>query len=384
MNLIQNISPKNNIKNISFMLLLVLGACNNKKAPEVQTVEKTPTEINLTAAQLKNAGIAIGKIEQKQVSSTLKVNGKIDVPPQNMVSISVPMGGYLKTTNLLPGMRVTKGQIIATIEDQQYIQLQQDLLIAKAQFSSIENEYLRQLELNKNKATSDKVFEQTKSTYLTQKITIKSLSEKLKLIGINPDHLNESTLSKSVSIYSPINGFTSKVNANIGKYINPSEVLFELVDPSDIHLNLNVYEKDINKLFIGQKLIAYNNVHPDIQHNCQILLISKDLNQNGSTEVHCHFDNYDKTLIPGMYMNAEIEIKNNIANVLPEAAVVRFEGKQYIFEAIGERQFNMIEIEIGNLENGWIEIITDISPSKKIVTEGAYNLLMTLKNTADE
>jgi cobalt-zinc-cadmium efflux system membrane fusion protein len=294
------------------------------------------------------------------------------------------MGGYLKTTNLLPGMRVTKGQIIATIEDQQYIQLQQDLLIAKAQFSSIENEYLRQLELNKNKATSDKVFEQTKSTYLTQKITIKSLSEKLKLIGINPDHLNENTLSKSVSIYSPINGFTSKVNANIGKYINPSEVLFELVDPSDIHLNLNVYEKDINKLFIGQKLIAYNNVHPDIQHKCQILLISKDLNQNGSTEVHCHFDNYDKTLIPGMYMNAEIEIKNNIANVLPEAAVVRFEGKQYIFEVIGERQFNMIEIEIGNLENGWIEIITDISPSKKIVTEGAYNLLMTLKNTADE
>lgn len=384
MNLIQNISSKNNLKITCFIFLLILGACNNKKAPEVQTVEKNPTEINLSAAQFKNAGIIIGKIEQKQVSSTLKVNGKIDVPPQNMVSISVPMGGYLKTTNLLPGMRVSKGQTIATIEDQQYIQLQQDLLIAKAQFSSIENEYLRQLELNKNKATSDKVFEQTRSTYLTQKITIKSLSEKLKLIGINPDNLNENTLSKSVSIYSPINGFTSKVNANIGKYINPSEVLFELVDPSDIHLNLNVYEKDINKLFIGQKLIAYNNVHPDIQHNCQILLISNDLNQNGSTEVHCHFDNYDKTLIPGMYMNAEIEIKNNIANVLPEAAVVRFEGKQYIFEVIGERQFNMIEIEIGNLENGWIEIITDISPLKKIVTEGAYNLLMTLKNTADE
>ena len=160
--------------------------------------------------------------------------------------------------------------------------------------------------------------------------------------------------------------------------------MFELVDPSDIHLNLNIYEKDINKLFIGQKLIAYNNVHNDIRHNCQILLISKDLNQNGSAEVHCHFDNYDKTLIPGMYMNAEIAIKNNIANVLPEAAVVRFEGKEYIFEAISDRQFQIIEIEVGNLENGWIEIITDISPSKKIVTEGAYNLLMTLKNTAEE
>ena len=135
MNLIQNIIQHTALKNTSIIFLLIMGACNNKKAPETQTDETTPTEINLTAAQFKNAGITIGKVEQKQVSSTLKVNGKIDVPPQNMVSISVPMGGYLKATNLLPGMHVSKGEIIATIEDQQYIQLQQDLLIAKALFS---------------------------------------------------------------------------------------------------------------------------------------------------------------------------------------------------------------------------------------------------------
>ncbi len=369
---------------IIISLLVITSGCNTKPTKEENKTEVIQTQVTLTDAQFKNAGIVLGKIEQKQVSSTLKVNGKIDVPPQNMVSISVPLGGYLKSTNLLPGMHVNKGEIIATIEDQQYIQLQQDLLIAKAQFSSIESEYQRQLELNKTKTTSDKIFEQTKANYLTQKITIKSLTEKLKLIGINPDNLNENSISKSINIYSPINGFTSKVNANIGKYINPSEVLFELVNPSDIHLNLNVYEKDINKLFIGQKLVAFNNVHPEIQHKCQVLLISKDLNQNGSTEVHCHFDDYDKSLIPGMYMNAEIEIKNNIASVLPENAVVRFEGKQFIFEVLGDKQFNMIEIEVGNIENGWIEIITVISPSKQIVTEGAYNLLMTLKNKAEE
>lgn len=366
------------------IIIVTLNACSNKKATENTQKEVATNLVTLTNVQFQNAGIKLGKIEQKQVSSTLKVNGKIDVPPQNMVSISVPMGGYLKSTNLLPGMHVNKGEIIAIIEDQQYIQLQQELLIAKAQFNSTESEYLRQLELNKSKATSDKIFEQTKANYLTQKITIKSLSEKLKLIGINPDYLNENSISRSVNIYSPINGFTSKINANIGKYINPSEVLFELVNPSDIHLNLNVYEKDINKLFIGQKLVAFNNVHPDIKHNCQILLISKDLNQNGSTEVHCHFDDYDKTLIPGMYMNAEIEVKNNIAKVLPENAVVRFEGKQYLFEAVGDKQFNMVEIEVGNIENGWIEIITDISPNKQIVIEGAYNLLMSLKNKSEE
>ncbi len=364
--------------------IISLSACTGKKAEENNATTSIQTTIQLNDAQFKNAGIQIGELQQKQVSSTLKVNGKIDVPPQNMVSISVPLGGYLKSTNLLPGMHVSKGEIIASIEDPQYIQLQQDYLIAKAQISSLENEYNRQLELNKSKATSDKMFEQTRSTYFTQKITIKSLVEKLKLIGINPDQLNENSISRSINIISPINGFTSKINANIGKYINPSEVLFELVNPSDIHLNLKIFEKDINKLFIGQKLVAYNNVHPEIKHNCQILLISKDLNQNGSTEVHCHFENYDKTLIPGMYMNAEIEIKNNIASVLPEDAVVRFEGKQYIFEALGKNEFQFTEVEVGSIENGWIEILTELSASKKIVTKGAYTLLMSLKNKSEE
>ncbi len=364
--------------------IISLGACTGKKAEESNVTSSIQTAIKLNDAQFKNAGIEIGELQQKQVSSTLKVNGRIDVPPQNMVSISVPLGGYLKSTNLLPGMHVSKGEIIASIEDPQYIQLQQDYLIALAQFSSLENEYNRQLELNKSKATSDKIFDQTRSAYITQKITIKSLVEKLKLIGINPDKLNENSISRSINIISPINGFTSKINANIGKYVNPSEVLFELVNPSDIHLNLKIFEKDINKLFIGQKLVAYNNVHPEIKYNCQILLISQNLNQNGNTEVHCHFENYDKTLIPGMYMNAEIEIKNNIAAVLPEEAVVRFEGKQYIFESLGDNEFRITEVEVGNIENGYIEILTEISVGKKIVIKGAYTLLMSLKNKSEE
>lgn len=374
---------KMNTTKISFTLLCILLLLSCGSNVTNNTDENTGNEntITLTAEQLQNSGIETGMIEQKQVSSVLKVNGKIDVPPQNMVSISVPLGGYLKSTRLLPGMPVHKGEILATIEDIQYIQLQQDLLVARAQLSSLESEYNRQLDLNKDKAISDKVFQQTRANYITQKITIKSLEEKLSLIGVDPQKLNENTISKSINIYSPINGFTSKVNANIGKYINPSEVLIELVDPTDIHLNLNIYEKDIHKLYIGQKLWAYTNIHPEIKHDCQILLISKDINNNGSTEVHCHFDNYDKTLIPGMYMNAEIEIRNNLADVLPESAIVRFEGKQFIFEAGEKNLFTMTEVQTGEIENGNIEIISGSAlKGKKIVTNGAYTLLMTLKN----
>jgi membrane fusion protein, heavy metal efflux system len=369
---------------VNFSLLLI--ACGGKDQ-EVQEpkIKKEENVASLTDVQRKTAGIETGTVQEKLISSVLKVNGKIDVPPQNMVSISVPMGGYLKSTKLLPGMHVNKGQSIALIEDQQYIQLQQDYLTARAQFNYNESEFNRQRELNQSKATSDKVFEQTKAAYQTQHVLIKSLEEKLKLIGLDPNRISPDNISRTINIYSPINGYVSAVKVNIGKYVNPSDVLFELVNPTDIHLALMVFEKDLEKLFIGQKLVAYTNNDPEKKYPCEIILISKNLSDERSAEIHCHFEQYDKNLIPGMFMNADIEIKSNKAKVLPEDAIVRYENKQYVFIDKGNSQFEMMEIKAGNSENGFTEIfLDDKAANEKFVVKGAYAVLMKLKNTADE
>ena len=282
-------------------------------------------------------------------------------------------------------MHVNKNEVIAVIEDNQYIQLQEDYLTAKAQLSLYENEYNRQKDLNASKASSDKIFQQAEATFETQKILVRSLEEKLKLVRINPDNLSINSISKSINVYSPIDGFVTKVNVNIGKYVTPGDILFELVNPSDIHLNLNVFEKDLNKLFIGQHLVAYTNNDPGKKYPGDIILISKDVSPDGVTEVHCHFDNYDKYLIPGMYMNAEIELINQLRNGLPDEAFVRFEGKKYIFENTGKNTYEMVEIEMGNSENGFTEIIAGADLSgKNFVIKGAYALLMSLKNAEEE
>jgi membrane fusion protein, heavy metal efflux system len=366
---------------------IVLYACGGVKINEEPIATAgNENNVTLTDIQLKNAGITTGKMEQREISSILKVNGKVDVPPQNMVSISVPLGGYLKTTHLLPGMHVYKGDVIAVMEDQQYIQLQQDYLTAKARIVFLENEYLRQKELNHSQASSNKVYQQAEADYKSQQILITALGEKLKLAGININKLSETNISRSINIYSPINGYVSKVNVNIGKYVSSTEVLFELINPLDIHLALKVFEKNLDKLFIGQKLVAYTNNQPDKKYLCEILLIGKDLSMEGNTEVHCHFEVYDKTLIPGTYMNAEIEIKNNKAFTLPADAVVRFEGKQFVYKANNNHQFEMVEVTVGESENGFTEIIfqnnNDMS-SADFVIKGAYSLLMMMKNKAE-
>ncbi|MFN8117004.1 MAG: efflux RND transporter periplasmic adaptor subunit [Bacteroidia bacterium] len=377
------------MKNIFIFLLSVvlLTSCGNKTEETNSSQETIETTVDLTEAQHKSAGIELGKLEKKEISSVLKLNGKIDVPPQNMVSVSTPFGGFLKSTKLLPGMHVKKGEIIANMEDQQYIQLQQDYLMAKSKLAYTENEYNRQKELNQSKASSDKVFQQTEMDYKTQKITLNALAEKLRLININPETLNESNLSRSINVYSSIDGFVSKVNVNIGKYVNPSDVLFELINPEDIHLNLTVFEKDLDKLSIGQKLLAYNNNQPDKKHPCEIILISQDLSADRGAEVHCHFEDYDKTLLPGMYMNAEVEIKQNNATAINDEAIVSHEGKDFIFISKNKLQFELVEIKKGGSENGFTEVISldgkDFS-NFNIVTKGAYSLLMQLKNKSEE
>ena len=369
------------------IVFVLLASCGDK---EIKTApEETPNEsvVELTDAQLKNSEIKTGKIEQRNISSLLKVNGKIEVPPQNMVSVSVPMGGYLKTTKLLAGMHISKGEIIATIEDQQYIQLQQDYLTAKAHFSSIEAEYLRQKELNQSKASSDKVFQNAQTEYLSQKILIKSLSEKLKLIAVNPENLNENTLSKSINIYSPIDGFVSQVKMNIGKYVTPTDVLFELVNPEDIHLQLTIFEKDLYKLSVGQKIFAYNNTDPNKKYICEILLIGKDVSPERTVQAQCHFEQYDKSLIPGMYMNAEVEVSTNNAFVIPNDGLVRFEGKQFVFTQAEANKYQMQEVTTQNNENGFTQIIFADSTemrNKNFVIKGAYTLLMKMKNMEEE
>ncbi|MEO6683401.1 MAG: efflux RND transporter periplasmic adaptor subunit [Ginsengibacter sp.] len=370
---------------ILFTVIFIGVSCTSSTETAVQQQEEPDDKVTLTEVQMKNSGVQSGKVIQMEIASILKANGRIDVPPQNMVSVSVPLGGYLKSTKLLPGMHVNRGEVIATIEDNQYIQIQQDYLTAKAQFGANESEYNRQKELNVSKASSDKVYEQAKSVYITQRILIKSLEEKLKLIGINPAKLNENTISKSIHVYSPINGFVSKVNVNIGKYITPSDVLFELVNPDDIHLNLKIFEKDLDQIYIGQHLVSYTNSNPGKKYEGNIILISKDVSVEGITEVHCHFDNFDKSLLPGMYMNAEVTLKSKIRNVLPEEAVVRFEGKEYVFEDLGSNNFQMVEVRIGESEKGFTEIKeADALLDKKMVTKGAYTLLMTIKNIEED
>ncbi|WP_343669942.1 efflux RND transporter periplasmic adaptor subunit [Chitinophaga sp.] len=374
------------ILNVLAGSLIIMTGCHssadNKEATKTQAVDSSSNTVQLTSTQVKNAGVITGKPELKQMHTSLRVSGVIDVPPQNLVTISIPLGGYLKTMNLLPGMQVKKGQVLAVLEDPQYVQLQEDYLVAQSKLTFLEADYARQQELNQSKANSDKVLQQVRSEYESQKVIARALSEKLHLININPANLRSSNISRQISIIAPISGFVSKVNVNTGKYVAPTDILFELMDPADLHLSLTVFEKDLPQISPGQEVIAWTN-NSDEKYQAEVHFITHGVDEAHTAEVHCHLKKYDKRLAPGMFMNAEIALNNAQVKALPDNAIVKWQGKNYVFKVDTGFTYVLIPVEIGVHTDGFTEIKTDL-PEGEYVIDNAYPVLMKMKNTGDD
>lgn len=378
------------------VLFIALISCNGgtKGAVETKEEEVIPEDIvELRGDQIKLANIETGTIETRSLSGTLKVSGTIAVAPQNLATVSMPLGGFVKSTSLMPGNTVRKGQTLAILENQEFVDIQQAYLEAKNKFEYSEAEYNRQSELYKNDVSSKKNMQQVTTDYKSLKTQVKALEQKLALIGIDPANLKEDDISSSVALLSPISGFVKAVNVNIGKFVVPSDVLFEIVNGDKLFLELTLFEKDADKVVTGQKIRFFINNETE-QHEAVIYQIGKSINADKTYKVYASVQGTCKNVLPGMYVNAIIEATNNKVTALPSDAVVSFDDKDYIFvfeknkEEAGQpfTEYRIIEVQKGVSDGGYTEIKLpegfDISTAK-VVIKGAYNLLSAKKNAGE-
>ena len=367
----------------SILIILTLNiACQSKKEEALPVKSLKDNVVELTKKQLDNSKIKVGSLTQSPLSTTIKVNGKITLAPNAMASVSMPLGGYIKNIKVMPGMVIKKGQILAVIEDQSYVQIQHDYLTTKQQLAFASKDYARQKELNASQAVSEKNFQLSESEFAKQRITLKSLEEKLKLIQINPGTLTANSISKSVNIYAPISGMITKVDVNIGKYVSATDILFQIMDNQSMYAKLNVFEKDAANLSIGQKIKVFTNSQPDVFYETKIEFVNKSYSDESAIEVYAKIFNATKKLIPGNYINALIQINNNNAFILNNDAIVDYEGKKFVFiQNENKNTFSMQEVQLGTITDKVSEIINyDTLQNKSIVIGDAYTLLMVLKN----
>lgn len=377
-------------------LIMTVGCKDNTQTIVEEEHTENENRIELTDAQLAQTNIVIGKVEKRQIGHEIMVNGLIDVPPQGNISVTVAYGGFLKYTEMLPGSRIKKGQVIATVENPEFIDFQREYLEALANNDYLKADFERQETLNTENVTSSKVFQKAKSMYLTNQANIKALESKLRLIGLNPTNVKNGNISTVVNIYSPINGVVREVYINTGKYFNPQDVLMDITDASDLHVELNVYEDDIHLIRNGQRIRFRLANAPENWMEAEVFLIGNNVREDRSITIHGHLKEKDETILPGMFINAAIEVEANEQYAIPEEAIVRFEGKQYIFNSLGKRKegeatmndFEMIEILKGNEEEGYVAFTIEDKSQKiesmEVVLKDAFTLLAKAKNSEEE
>ena len=388
---------KYNFKSLLFLFILlitILSCSKSKTAVEMKETEVLPEDIvELRDDQAKLAKIKTGTIELRSLNGTLKVSGLVTVAPQNMATVSMPMGGFVKSISLVPGNFASKGQTLAMLENQDFVDIQQNYLEAKNKLEYAEAEYKRHSELYKDEVYSQQNVQQVTADYKNLKAQTRALEQKLALIGINPANLTEDNISRSMPVTSPISGFIKSVNTNIGKFVAPTDVLFEIVNTDKLLIELTLFEKDADKVSTGQKIRFFINNETE-QHEAVIYQTGKTVNIDRTYKVYARVNEICKNVIPGMYVNALIEATGIQVAALPSEALVSFDEKDYIFifdknkEEGGKpfTEYRMIEVHKGVTDGGFSEISLpegfDIKTAK-VVIKGAYNLLSAKKNAGE-
>jgi len=338
------------------------------------------SHIELTEDQMSVAGVRLGSLEKKEMSQSVATNGYFDVPPQNKAQVSSFKPGYVKSSTLLVGDEVKKGTVLTVLENSEYVKIQQQYMEVKGQLEYLELEYERKKILEQEKITSTRNLQRAQADYQSALARSKGLQKELQLMGVNLQQLEAGTYSTEMRIQAPISGTITKVNTAIGKYVLPEEILIEIVNTEHLHVELEVFEKDIMKIKTGQKIIMRIPSMTNEQYLGEVYLVGKTLETDTRT-IHVHGHVPEESLfVPGMYVQADILIENRMVQAVPEQAVVSEGQDNYLFLETGEYQsrtrFEKIQIRTGINSNGWIEIVSgeDLPEQASIVLEGAYYL----------
>lgn len=373
------------IKSILLLLALVLASCNNseKESPLLTSPEGRDENIHLSKAQFENAKMEIGQLTEKPFAQTVQTSGVIDVPPQSRAVVSAFAGGYVKNTPLLVGSKVTKGQRLVTIENPEFITMQQTYMETVAQLSYLNSEYERQKTMLAEKITSQKSFLKAESEYKTALARSNSLKKNLEMLNINPASVSAGNIVSQVNIYSPIDGNVTQVYVNTGTYVSPADKIIEIMNTDHIHMELKVFEKDLLQLKKDQEILFSVPEASNETFKGDVHLVGTSIDPNSRIAmIHGHIDEKDEqNFTAGMFVEAQIVIGTSNHLALPEDAIVALEGKNFVLlienEDAEEFELHPVAVKIGRTYNGFtvIENTSQFEADSRFLTKGGFVLL---------
>jgi cobalt-zinc-cadmium efflux system membrane fusion protein len=374
-------------------LVALLAGCGTKADTAATAAEPSkkaapaaapsPDEVTISAAQARAAGIELGSFERQNMTTEVQANGSVEVPPQNRVSITAIQGGYVQTVAVLPGEHVAAGATVATLRSPEYLTLQQQYLQSKAKVRFLTEDLERQRILDVEDVGAKRKLQQARADYATEQATLRATAAQLRLLGISVARLDATgQLVNSVPLTTPISGYVKAVNINPGQYVNPQDVLVEVLNRDDLHLELKVFEKDVAQVKIGQKILfRVQNVDRGEELTARVFLVGQAFDDNARTvRVHAHLEPERRDLLPGQFVAARIQTAGARVRTLPEGALIQAGDLSYIFRRVGQDSgrtvYRRMKVRASQPQHGdvAVTVLDPLPDTTGLVRKGAYFL----------
>ena len=370
-------------KAVFLFVFFGLAGCGEKdKEVNEQTKENELDLVQITTTQFQRNGMQLGTVKELSFPKVISVTGMIDVPPENRAVISATMGGYIKSAPLLIGDRVKKGQLLVTLENPEFIAMQQAYMEVSGQLSYLKSEYERQKTLVEEKITSEKNYLKAESDYKTAFAKYNGLEKQLTLLNFSPNEVQKGKISSVTSLYAPIAGSITKVNVSRGTYVSPAMAILEIINNDHVHLELAVFEKDIMKVKKGQSVDfripeASNDVFKGAVH-----LVGTSIGENRTIKVHAHINNEDAAnFLTGMFVEASIITDTKTVMGLPEEAIGTLDDEYFVLKLYEKTQsdyfFERVPVQpIENYNgNSSLDNPEKFEPNAQFLVKGAFSLI---------
>lgn len=373
-------------KTVLLSLIFTLFSCGEKSSQSTENEsDDRATEnehIQVTQAQFQQSNMSLAQLEEKSFPTLVNVNGMIDVPPANRAVVSATMGGYIKTAPLLVGDKVRKGQVLLSIENPEFISMQQQYMEVNGQLTYLKSEYDRQTTMKAENITSQKSFLKAESDYKSALARHTGLEKQLRMLNISPSQVRAGIISSVVNMYAPVSGSVTKINVTKGAYVSPATEILEIIDNKHIHLELSVFEKDIMKVKKGQEITFKIPEVSTEAFKATVYLVGTTIMDNRTITVHAHInDEANHNFLTGMFVEAVIVTASTSAKALPSESVIEVDGTSYVL-ILNKKEgdtyyFSQEKVKAIASHEGFskIENIDNFSENTKFLAKGAFSLV---------
>ena len=375
---------------ISTLLIVSLALSCKEQPSDAGNLQQNKGDtgiITLSRQQFEANDMAVSTPAEMRFPEAIRVSGMIDVPPENRVVISAVYGGFVKKTSLLVGDKVQKGQVVAVLENPEFLTLQQEYMEVRETLPYLKSEFERQQTLFEEQISSEKGFLQAQSAYRSASARKSGLEKQLSLLGIRPDELEPDALRSEIALYAPISGKVTQVNISMGSYVSRASEMLEIINPEHLHLELSVFEQDIGKVREGQPIRFRIPEVSETQYEGTVYLVGSSIDANRTVQVHGHLNEEHKTtLLVGMFVQAEIlvgtdqnpEESSPLFFALPEEAIVAQDEDRYIFvqeeASDADLRFRKVMVKTGPTTRGQTALTDagNLSSTDLVLVKGAF------------